>query len=396
MQPRTRLGFAAATVSLVAVFAASGSPIPLYERYRVQDGLTTGDLSIAAVSYFVAVMVSLVVLGRLSDHLGRRTVSLAAVALAAVGSLALLDVTGLSVLVTGRVLHGVACGLASSALTTYVVDLAPDRPRWLAAATAAGSPLIGLTLGALGTGALAEHGPAPERTPYLVVTAVLAVCAALLVGSPEPVGRRSGAFASLRPRVSLPPATRPLLPAAIAVFCATWALGGFYQAFSPTIAARDLGTDSTLVAGTVFAAFMAPYAFGGPLTGRLAAGAAQRLGIVVFALAVTGVVVGLHTGSVVTVVLCGVVAGAGQGAAFTGTMRGLLARTDPAERAGLMATVYLFSYGGAAVPSLVAGRLSATLELSWIAVGYAALALLAVGVVLGSSARPRARVGARP
>lgn len=76
--PRARLGFIAATLSLVAIFAASGSPIPLYERYRAQDGLTTTDLSIAAVSYFVAVMVSLVVFGRLSDHLSRRAVALIA------------------------------------------------------------------------------------------------------------------------------------------------------------------------------------------------------------------------------------------------------------------------------------------------------------------------------
>jgi MFS family permease len=380
--PRRRLGFVAAAVSLVAVFAASGAPIPLYERYRAANGLSTGDLSIAAVSYFVAVMLALVVFGRLSDHLGRRPVSIIAVILAAAGCLSLLDVTSLAVLVPGRILQGLACGLGSSAVAAYIIDLAPERPRWLAATTAAGAPLIGLTIGAVGSGALAEYGPAPEQTPYLAATLLLAVCAVLLLASPEAVTRRPGAPSSLRPHVHLPQAIRPLLPAAIAVFYGTWALGGFYQAFSPTISAENLGTRNTLVAGIVFASFMAPYAFGGPLTGRLAPLTAQRAGITVFALAVVGIVLGLHTGTVITVIVCGIIAGAAQGAAFTGSMRALLARTSTAHRAGLMSTVYLFSYGGAAVPSLISGRLAAFLALDQISLGYAALAVIAAIIVL--------------
>lgn len=380
---RPRLGFLAATAALVAVFAASGAPIPLYERYRLEDGLTTGDLSVAAVAYFVAVMITLVVFGRLSDYLGRRVVSLAAVALAAAGCLVLLNVHGLPTLMAGRVLQGLACGLGSSAIAAYIVDTAPARPRWVAATTAAGAPLTGLTVGAVGSGALAEYGPAPEHTSYLAALAILAAAAVLvLLARPDPVRRKRGVAGSLRPRVSLPATARRLIPAAIAVFCATWALGGFYQAFSPTISAQNLGTGNVLVAGIVFASFMAPYALGGPLTGRLAPRTAQRGAIVVFAVAAAGIVLGLQVGAVVVVIVCGIVAGSAQGAAFTATVRALLARTGPGERAGLMASVYVFSYGGAAVPSLIAGRLSAALPLAEISLGYAALAIVAAFVVL--------------
>lgn len=115
----------------------------------------------------------------------------------------------------------------------------------------------------------------------------------------------------------------------------------------------------------------------------LAQASAQRLGIGVFALAVVGVVLGLDAGMIATVIACGVVAGTAPGAAFTGTMRGLLGRTRPAERAGRMSTVYLFSYGGAAVPSLVAGRFAAIgLPLQAIPSGHAGLALVAAVTVL--------------
>jgi MFS family permease len=379
------IGFAAATASLVAVFAASGSPIPLYERYRTSDHLTTFDLSIATVSYFLAVMFALLVCGRLSNHLGRRPIGLAAVALAAAGCLSLLDMDSLGVLIAGRILHGLACGLGSSALATYIVDLAPPRPHWLASTAPAAAPLVGLTIGALGSGALAEHGPAPEQSAYLTISVALILCAVLLLLGPEPVHPRPGAWSSLRPRVAIPVAARPLLPAATAVFCATWALGGFYQAFSPTIAAQNLGTRDTLVAGAVFASFMLPYAFGGPLVQRLSTRDAQRAGIFVFAVAAGGVVIGLHVGTIAAVIVCGIVAGAAQGAAFTGSLRGLLDRTAPMERAGLMSTVYLISYGGAAAPSLVAGRLSSVLPLDQIALGYAGLSLIAVLVVFMST-----------
>ncbi|MET3934720.1 MFS transporter [Arthrobacter sp. OAP107] len=190
---------------LMAVFAASGAPVPPIERYLAADGLTTGDLSIAAVFYFVAVMLALVVFGR------THAVSIIAVILAAAGCLSLLDVTSLVVLVPGRILQGLSCGLGSSAVVAYIIDLAPKRPRWLAATTAAVAPLIGLTIVAVGSGALAEYGPAPEQTPYLAATLLLAVCAVLLLASPEAIMRRPGALSSMRPHMHLPQAIRPVI-----------------------------------------------------------------------------------------------------------------------------------------------------------------------------------------
>jgi hypothetical protein len=43
--------FGAASLALATAFAASASPIPLYELYRGADGLTKTDLSLTAVAY---------------------------------------------------------------------------------------------------------------------------------------------------------------------------------------------------------------------------------------------------------------------------------------------------------------------------------------------------------
>ena len=122
------LGFIAGAGSLVAVFAASASPIPLNELYRGDDGLSHADLAFTAVAYFLAVMAALLVFGRLSNHLGRRPVALAALVVTAAGCLVLTRVHGVAPLVAGRVLQGVGCGLASSALAAFVVDSSPASP----------------------------------------------------------------------------------------------------------------------------------------------------------------------------------------------------------------------------------------------------------------------------
>lgn len=73
---RRRLAFVAASASLVATFAASASPIPLYNTYRAAAGITNADLSLTVVGYFVGTIGALLCLGRLSNHLGRRPASL--------------------------------------------------------------------------------------------------------------------------------------------------------------------------------------------------------------------------------------------------------------------------------------------------------------------------------
>jgi MFS family permease len=385
----SRIGFIGAACSLVAVFAASASPIPLYELYGRTDGLSHADLSLTAVAYFVAVMAALVVLGRLSNHLGRRPVSLLALAFTAAGTLVLTQVHSPAPLIAGRMLQGIGCGLASSALAAFTVDNAPVSRSGLASAVTTGSPMVGLTLGALLSGALAEYGPAPRTLAYLVAAGALAACAALLLAARETITRTPGALAALRPQVRVPASARRLLPAATATFVATWALGGFYQAFGPSVAADQLGTTNTLIVAVVFASLMAPSAIGAPLAARSTPAGAQRIGITVFLAAVVVILIALHGGAFVPFIVASAIAGAAQGSTFAASMRALLDHAKPAERAGVLSAIYLIAYSGAAIPGLIAGQLSRTLSLFEIALGYGALAAIACLITLIAAREPR-------
>ncbi|QEC46421.1 MFS transporter [Baekduia soli] len=383
------LAFAAATLSFTSIFTASGAPIPLYELYRRTEGLTKADLSFTAVSYFLAAMVALLMFGRVSNVVGRRPVALAALALAAAGTLVLLHVTSASPLIVGRTLQGLGCGLASSAIAAYIVDSAPRRPAWLGAAVSAGGPMVGITLGAVSSGALAEYGPHPRTLVFWIVLGLLAISAAMVVAGPETAVRTAGPGASLRPDVRVPPAVRRLLPAAACVFVATWALGGFYQAFGPTITSDQLDTHNTLVLGALFAAFIAPSAAGALVSGRLAPAPTQRLGMGVFMAGVVLMLISLHLGRIAPFLVATMILGAMQGVTFSASTRSLLTHTAPADRAGVMSTIYIIAYTGTAVPALVAGQLTRAFSLFTILLGYGALTALALVVTLVTARDPQ-------
>lgn len=377
-----RLAFVAATASFVAVFAASATPIPLYGRFRDGDGLADVDLSVVAVAYFVCAVGSLLVLGRLSDRVGRKPVTLAALALTLVGCVVLATVHSLPPLLIGRALQGVAAGLAASTMGAWAVDTGPSRPAWLVPTVTSSATNVGLPLGALSAGALVDLAPFPRILCFVVVGALLVACAVLVSFAPDSVRRSPGVRAVLRPRITLPPAVRPYLLAASAIFVSTWALGGYYQAFSPSVAEDDLGSRSAFVAAAVFASWVAPSAFGGPIAGRLSDVVAQRVGASVVAVAALGLVGSTLAGSAPLFIVAGLVGGVGMGIGMTASIRSLLAESLPSERAGVLSLIYAISYTGAAVPGLIAGQLSRAVPLIAITAGYAGLAVIALAVVL--------------
>jgi hypothetical protein len=382
------LAFISAVLSLVASFAAAAAPIPLYNIYRAEDGFTNAGVSMAVVSYAVGTIAALLVLGRLSNHLGRRLAATTSLGLLLLGCLLLLNVRDIDVLLAGRFLEGVGTGLASTSLSAYIFDAAPSRPEWLASVASSQGPMLGLTVGAMASGALVQYGPWPRELIYLVCAGLLLLSAALIAISPETATPTPGVWRSLLPRVSVPARVLPLLPVAAAVFLATWATGAFYQAFVPGLLEDQLHTDSPLILGLAFAAYMGPSALGAPIGGRFTPAVAQRIGMVAFLAGMIGIVTAINAGTLVLFIIATVLAGAGQGIAITAATRGLLDGSILTDRAPIFSAIYLICYGGATFPSLIAAQLSITFSLAPIALGYGGLSLLATLFTLVGARNP--------
>ena len=385
---RHRLAFGSAVAALAISFAANAAPVPLYNVYRSQDGLTNGAVSLAVVAYSFGTIAALLLLGRLSNYWGRRRTAIASVVLVVLGCLMLLEVHSTGSLVAGRLLMGVGSGVASTSLTAYIVDTAPSRPAWLASVASSQGPMFGLAVGAVGSGALVEFAPWPRQLVYAVIVVLLVLTALLIALSPETVTPRVGAWRSLRPQVGLPGRVTHLVPVAAAVFLATWATGSFYQALVPALVEDQLHTTSPLTIGLVFASYMAASAFGAPLAGRFRPATAQRIGMLAFLVAMAGIITAISFGRLPLFIAATVLAGASQGVAISATVRGLLFGSTLADRAPIFSVIYLLSYSGAAFPSLIAGALSDTVSLPTIALGYGGLTLAATAFTVLAARDP--------
>src|SRR3954447_3696880 len=372
-----QLAFVSAVVSLVAVFAAVGSTIPLFNIYRAEEGFTNADISLTVVAYSAATLSTLLVLGRLSNYVGRRTTAIASLGLLVLACLLLLNVHHIGILIAGRLLMGLGAGLASSTLTSYIVDSAPARPTWLASVASSQTAMLGLAVGAIASGALVQFGPWPRDLIYLVVISLLLLSAALVVISPETVTPTPGGWHSLRPSVRVPVRVRHLLPVAAGLFLATWATGAFYQAFVPALVADQLHTSNSLVLGLVFAAYMGSSALGAPLGGRFSSAAGQRIGMTAFLAGWIGLITAITTGALPLFIAATIVAGVAQGIAISAATRGLLFGSTLPDRAPIFAVVYILCYSSATIPSLISAQLSNVFSLPQITLGYGALALIA-------------------
>ncbi|MGW0085077.1 MFS transporter [Streptomyces sp. NPDC003393] len=388
-QGRTlRPAFAAAIISLVASFAASAAPIPLLNTYRAEDGFTNAGFSLAFVAYSVGIIAALLLMGRLSNHLGRRRAAIASLGLLLLGTLLLLDVHHIGTLLAARLLMGIGTGLASSSLTSYIVDAAPARPAWLASVASSQGPMLGLTLGAIAAGALVQFAPWPRELIYLVCAGLLVLSAVLIVISPETAKPTPGAWRSLIPRVRVPARVRRLLPVAATVFVISYASGAFYQSFMPSLVEDQLHTHSPLILGLVFAAYMAPSVLGAPIGGRFTPAAAQRIGMTVFLAGWIGIISAVAIGTLPLFIAATIVSGVGQGIAVTAATRGLLHGSTLADRAPIFSAIYLLCYSGAAFISLIFGQLSNALSLPRIALGYGSLVVITTLFTLLAARNP--------
>lgn len=397
VRPRISGGvaFGAVALTFVAVFLASGTPVPLYNTYRADNGVTSAGLAVTTVVYLATTAVVLLTTGRLSNHAGRRPMAIGAALCAAAGCLVMLEVHDLGLLLIGRILQGIACGVASSALGSYVLDLAPRRPAWIGPVITSNAPPFAIPLGALVSGLLVQYGPAPTVFIYTVVAALLVVLAVVVAFCPETVNRHPGALQSLIPRVLVPAGQGRLLFAVGAGLAGTWALSGFYQAFSPVLAADELGTTNAFIVALVFSSIVILSPIGGLLTGRWRAPSAMRIGLTVFVIATAAVLITLHLAAIWWFLAASAFAGIAQGSANAGGMRAILGEAAPGDRAGLLATLYLISYAGAAAPGLVAGRLATFMAPDQIAYGYGALVLIAAVVAI-VALRGAQRAASRP
>src|SRR3712207_1196287 len=322
----------------------------------------SGMLTTVFGIYAMALLASLLVVGGLSDHVGRRPVLAGGLLLQAAAMVVFLSADSVGWLLAARILQGISMGALTGTLGAMLLDTqGADRP--LGPLVNSAAPGLGLSLGVVGAGMVVEYVASPTRWVFMALTAVLLLAAAAVALLPETSPRAPGAAASLRPSVRVPRPQRPAFLGVLPVLVAVWALGGLYLSLGPSLAASVFGIEDHLVGSLLVLAMQGSAAVGAVLGRNLAPERAMVTGASVFAAGVTGTIVALVTGATVVLFASAVVSGLGFGLAFLGAVATASEGVAPAERAGLLSSVFVVGYLSFSIPAIIAGTASASVGL---------------------------------
>jgi MFS family permease len=371
---------AATTATLTA---ASSAPSPLYPVYQAEFWFSTITLTMIFAVYVLALLMSLLTVGRLSDYIGRR-VTLAGALVVEGGAMALfLGADGVGWLVGARIVQGFATGAALGVLGAYLLDLQPGDGSRLGSLVNSVAPTFGLGLGAVATGLLVQYAPHPTRLIFAILTALFVALALTTVMLPETVERMPGALAALRPRVAVPARARRAFVSAVPTMVATWALGGLILSVGGSLLGTVFGQTNHGVVGIVIGLLPLAAAAAAVLVRDLLPSTMARVGDAVLAVGTALFLLALWSSSMALFVVASIVAGAGFGSAFLGALRSVSQLAEPHERAALLSAVYVVSYVAFSVPALAAGVLTTHIGLRTTALGYGGfVAVVAVGALV--------------
>jgi predicted MFS family arabinose efflux permease len=376
---------AAALVALM--FMASTLVTPLYVLYQQVFGFSDLTLTLIYAAYVLGNLAALLFLGRLSDEIGRRRTALPAIALAILSTALFLFARGTAWLACGRALSGFAIGLASGAGTAWITELLKGGDKARAALIATTANFIGLAIGALLAGCLAQYAPWPLELPFAVYLAALLLLAIVINATRETVANPARlAQVSLRPRLGVPRSIRARFIAPAVCGFGTFSLIGFYAALAPTLLKERLQITNLAVGGAVVAELFVVSAIAMVATRRVDPSRAMLGGLWLLLPSLALLVASNALGSLALLLADTALIGACAALGYRGSLQVVNQIAPPERRAEVVSSYFVACFVGNSLPVIGIGALSAVwgslaaMGVFAAIIGAFALAALAAGM----------------
>lgn len=371
---------------------------PLLHFYEEHGDYAPWQVNFLLGTYVFGLVPGMMAAAAISDRRGRRPVLLGGVAISALGSIVVgVGEQSFALLGIGRALSGMAVGIAMAVGGSWMKELSSppfeqDTPAGAGARRPALTLTLGFGLGAAVTGILAQWGPAPTHTPYVLHLVLTAGTTLLLLTAPEgrpeslPVAGRW--WHDLRvPAARDRTFRRLVIPAAPWVFAAA----GVAYAIMPSVAAPQLGERTTIFATVLTVLTLGAGTLVQPFVARIDArtrGRSLSIGLILMTtgMALAALAVGLGSPSLIVGVA--LVLGVAYGITVVSGLALVQRIATPSQLAGLTGVFYALTYIGFLLPA----ALAAMLPLATYTVSLTVVALLCA-TCLGAVIRGRRREG---
>lgn len=374
---------------------------PLLVMYREVSHFSTVTVDVLLGAYVVGIIPALLAGGPLSDRYGRRPLMLPAAPLSLLGSLILaLGPDSPALLALGRVFCGAALGLVMAVGTTWIKELSVLEGRPDAGPGRASMSLtVGFLVGAGLAGALAQWGPWPTASTYVLHIALTLVTGVWLLGVPEtravePVGSRP----RLRDDLRVPPiGHRRFLR--VVVPLAPWVFGSVGSAYAvlPGLM-REHAAGMPIALSALVTALTLACGVGAQILGKVIdTRQSARASVIAMAFLATGMGLAALATTVLSLALvlaAACVLGVGYGLALVAGLSEVQRIAGPDDLAGLTAVYYAIAYTGFFIPAVLA-VLSAQVSYPALFTGGVAVAICCLFVV-ACAWRSHLPAGARP
>lgn len=383
---RHAFGFWAIAAAFLVMMAFSAVPTPLYSLYQARDGFPTFMVTVIFAAYAVGVMLSLYLVGHVSDWVGRRRVILVAILVNILSAVVFLLWPEVGGLIVARFINGVAIGALTATATAHLGELRaisrPDEPRSRSSVISGVVNIGGIALGPLVGGVFAQFVDGPLTVPYIVFIVLLVAAGIAVAFVPETVDRVAAARAYRPQSVSLPAGSGPTFFSAGAGVFSAFAIFGLFMSLAPSFLAGTLHETSRLLSGAVPFAVFGSAAVAQVIFARLSLRAQLILSFVLMLVGIALLATSVLVVSLPAFVAAGILAGAGVGLQFRASIGVAASLAAPQSRGEVLAAVFLIAYAGLAVPVLLVGLALAFLPSTSVLVGFSIV--VAVLVVLAT------------
>lgn len=361
--------------------------------YREEDGFSSEAVTALFGAYAVGLIPALLIVGPISDRIGRRRVMRPVLILSVIATVVLI-VGGdtLWVLLVGRLMAGVASGAAFAPGTAWIKEVSADRPGGTGARRATLALSAGFGSGPLVAGIIAQWLPAPTLLPYAPHLALMGVVAVIAWNAPEIAVTSAPGAPRRGTEIWTAMRSRPFV-LGIAL-TAPWVFGAASSSFATLPTFVEIGVAPIAVTGSL--AGLALW------TGVAIQPVGRRLGdprlIITTGLcsAAAGLAVGIvlaRTGAAWLVVPAAMLLGVAYGLILVGGLTTIESLAHPDDLGTLNAVFYSLTYIGFAAPLLSTMALKTLTPTQLMLAGIVVIAVTTPGVLVSHAASTRTASG---